>query len=149
MTQNERHNMNINVELEKYYKWHEKALHFINHMLLYDRIKLEEIPQSMRVIDKSLYITALRVGNATSCKQFIDALSILCMDICYLDKNDKQRKELIRLFSDYLNINDYKEEDCFVNFQKNICSEILCEMQRNDETDSANIIQQLKTLGLI
>lgn len=136
--------MDIQKELEKYYKWHETALHFINHMLLYDRIMLEEIPYSMRVIDKSIYVTALRVGDGISCERLVETFKILCNDICRLNKSNEQRKELIRLLSHYLNINDHKEEECFVVFQKNICPEILCEVQLLEESNAANIIHQLK-----
>lgn len=141
--------MDIKTEFEKYYKWYESALHLIENMLLYDRMRLEEIPQSMRIFDSSIYVTAIRVGNDISGERFVETFKILCNDICSLDKGDKQRMELIRLLSQYLYLNDHKEEECFVNFQKNICPEILCEMQRNDEIASANIIQQLKTLGFI
>ena len=139
--------MNIQKELEKYYKWHETALHFINHMLLYDRIMLEEIPQSMRIIDKSIYVTALRTGNGISCERFINTLRLLCIDICSLNKGDKQRMELIRLLSHYLYLNDHKEDECLVIFQKNICQEILHEMHQIEEYDAANIMQQLKSYG--
>lgn len=136
--------MNIQKELEKYYKWHETALHFINHMLLYDRIMLEEIPQSMRIIDKSIYVTALRTGNGISCERLVKTFKVLCNDICSLNKNNKQRKELIRLLSHYLYLNDHKEDECLVIFQKNICQEILHEMQLLEKSDAANITHQLK-----
>lgn len=139
--------MDIQKELEKYYKWHETALHFINHILLYDRMRLEEIPQSMRVIDGSIYVAAIRTANNISSERLVKTFQIICDDICSLDKNDKQRKELIRLLSHYLYLNDHKEDECLVIFQKNICQEILHEMQQIEEYDAANIMQQLKSYG--
>lgn len=138
--------MDIKTELEKYYKWHESALHLIKYMLLYDRMRLEEIPQSMRIFDSSVYVTAIRVGNGISGERLVKTFKILCNDICSLDKGDKQRMELIRLLFQYLYLNDHKEEECFVNFKKNICPQILHEMQCIKKSATANIMQQLKNL---
>lgn len=120
--------MDIKVELDYYTKWHSEALHFIKTMLLYDRVRIEEVPQLLRISENSIYVTAFRVANGISCSRFIDTMKLLCNDIHSIDSRTEEYQNLSKLLSHYIELNNYTEEEQFVNFKKNIYPKILCEM---------------------
>mgnify|MGYP007083915063 CR=1 FL=1 len=138
--------MSYTFEINKYYDLYQNALHWIKSMLLYDKIRLKEIPQEIRFSNNIIYITALRISNGISVNRLIEDLEVLCGDICSLNEKNRYSEKLLRIFSAYLNINNYKEEERFVSFQNNICKEILCALQRSNKSIQENIRQQLNNL---
>lgn len=128
--------------IDNYYDLYQNALHWIKSMLLYDKIRLKEIPQEIRFSNNIIYITALRISNGISVNRLIEDLEVLCGDICSLNEKNRCSEKLLRIFSAYLNINNYKEEERFVSFQNNICKEILCALQRSNKSITMNILRQ-------
>lgn len=108
----------------------------------YDLLRLKEIPQEIRFSNNIIYITALRISNGISVNRLIEDLEVLCGDICSLNEKNRCSEKLLRIFSAYLNINNYKEEERFVSFQNNICKEILCALQRSNKSITMNILRQ-------
>lgn len=141
--------MSYTFEINKYYDLYQNALHWIKSMLLYDKIRLKEIPQEIRFSNNIIYITALRISNGISVNRLIEDLEVLCGDICSLNEKNRCSEKLLRIFSAYLNINNYKEEERFVSFQNNICKEILCALQRSNKSTQENIRQQLENLRIM
>ena len=125
---------------------YESSLHFLEEMLLYDRIKLSEIPQNIRVSHRPIYISAFRISRDESipCDRFINDLELLCSDILSLDKRSKSRKNLIEVLFSQLNFNDHKGEKSFVDFKKNMPKDILYEMRRNRSADVNDLRTQLR-----
>ena len=127
--------MDIKSEIDKYIDWHSNALQLIKNMLLYDRMRIEEIPQVIRITDTSVYVTAIRVANGISCKRLIETFDILCEDIRSIDKDTEVYRNLSNLLSHYLHLNNYREEEDFVNYKENVCTKVLCEMYGSSEPD--------------
>lgn len=136
--------------LAEYEKFRTDTLQWLEHMLLYNEIELQSIPQSIRISSRSLYIMAFRTSSRkpTPCERFIEDMSTLCEDICSLDNDDAGKSDLVRTFSDYLNINEHKEDEAFVNFEKNLCEEILREMRNRDCASRKTLEEQLKKCGI-
>ena len=112
--------MDIKSEIDKYIDWHSNALQLIKNMLLYDRMKIEEIPQIIRITDTSVYITAFRVANGISCKRLIETFDILCEDLHSIDKDTEEYRNFSNLLSDYLHLNNYRDEEEFINYKDNL-----------------------------
>lgn len=83
------------------------ALQWIQNMLLYDEIRLKDIPFEIRSSDRGIYITALRISNKLSCNRYIRDLNILCNDILVLGKSYPYHSCLIDVLNTYLSINDH------------------------------------------
>lgn len=47
--------MSYTFEINKYYDLYQNALHWIKGMLLYDKIRLKEIPQEIRFSNNIIY----------------------------------------------------------------------------------------------
>ncbi len=112
--------MDIKSEIDKYIDWHSNALQLIKNMLLYDRMKIEEIPQIIRITDTSVYVTAFRVANGISCKRLIETFDILCEDLHRINKDTEEYRNLSNLLSDYLHLNNYNGEEEFVVYKENV-----------------------------
>lgn len=125
---------------------YEISLHFLEKMLLYDRIMLSEIPRNIRVSHRLIYISAFRISRDESipCERFINDLKLLCSDILSLDKKSKSRTDLIEVLFSQLNFNEHKGEKSFVDFKKNIPKDILYEMRRNRSATVNNLRNQLR-----
>ncbi len=112
--------MDIKSGIDKYIDWHSNALQLIKNMVLYDRMRIEEIPQVIRITDTSVYVTAFRVANGISCKRLIETFNILCEDLRSIDTDTEEYRNLSNLLSDYLHLNNYKEEEEFINYKENL-----------------------------
>ncbi len=137
----------INEELKKWNIFRSAALQWLFDMLLYNRIVLQDIPRDIRVSDSVIYIGALRLssrGGYFPCERFIKDMTTLCEDICSLDDDDSVKNSLVDTFSSYLNINEHKEDEAFVNFEKNLCKEILRELRKRRKNSRKTFEQQLK-----
>lgn len=136
--------------LNKLDKFREDTIQWLENMLLYDRIELQSIPRDIRTSSETVYIMAFRISKSKSmpCERFIKDMNTLCEDICSLESKDTIKANLVRMFSDYLNLNEHKEDELFVNFEKNLCEEILWEMQKRTRASSNNLEQQLKNHGV-
>ena len=60
-----------------------RSLQKLEEMVLYDIIRLKEIPQSIRISNKALYIYAFRAA-ASSTKRYEEELKLLQSDIRYM-----------------------------------------------------------------
>ena len=66
--------------------------------------------------------------NANS-RRFISDVKVLCEDIVMLYDNDERRKaRLVALLSDTLQLSDYKGDECFETFKKDMDEKILREL---------------------
>lgn len=59
--------------IDNYYDLYQNALHWIKSMLLYDKIRLKEIPQEIRFSNNIIYITALR---RKYCVRYSEAINL-------------------------------------------------------------------------
>lgn len=140
----------IAATLDKFGKFCDDTLQWLEHMLLYNEIELQSIPRSIRASSRSVYIMAFRISSRkpTPCERFIKDMNTLCEDICSLDSDDTDKDDLVKTFSTYLNMNEHKEDEIFVNFEKNLCEEILWEMRKHDKALRKSLEEQLKNRGL-
>jgi hypothetical protein len=85
------------------------ALHFIGHMLLYQRgnLELAEIPYELRKHDTLLYIYALRAVRTLSPEKVAVVFRILWADICDIHTSQRHKRDLI----DFLLHNIYSYEE--------------------------------------
>lgn len=120
------------------------AVQWIKNMLLCDEIRLKDVPQAVRISSRGIYVTAFRISNKLSCKRFIQDLNILCRDIYELSAKNPCKSVLVNTLSNYLNINDHKEDEEFVDFKKNIYEEVLRELRRSEETAQKNLRNQFE-----
>lgn len=141
---------NLLETLDKFDKFRTAALQWLFNMLLYNKIALQDIPRDIRVSDTIIYIGALRISSRkpTSCERFIKDMNTLCEDICSLGSDDTSKAALVETFSRYLNLNEHKGDKVFVNFEENLCEEILCEMRKRSTASRKNLEQQLKNRGI-
>lgn len=136
--------------LDKFDKFRDNTLQWLEHMLLYNEIELQSIPRDIRVSSRGIYIMAFRISSRkpTPCERFIEDMNTLCEDICSLDNDDTDKDDLVKTFFTYLNMNEHKEDEIFVNFEKNLCEDILWEMRKHDNALRKNLEEQLKNRGI-
>lgn len=136
----------ITEKLAKLDDFRSTTLQWLFNMLLYNKIALQDIPRDIRVSNKIIYIGAFRISSRkpSSCERFVKDMNTLCEDICSLDNDDTSKEALVQTFSSYLNSNEHKEDEIFVNFEKNLCEEILWEMRKHSAALRKNLEQQLK-----
>lgn len=128
---------------------YKSALQWIESMLLSDEISLKDVPQEIRVSTRNIYINAFRISRNISCKRYIRDLKILCKDIYMMDSDEPQRKELVDLLNTYLTLNDFTEEDEFIDFQKNIYPEVLCELHKHTASTQRSLQEQFRKYGTV
>lgn len=140
----------IAATLDKLDRFRDDTLQLLENMLLYNEIELQSIPRSIRTSSRSIYIMAFRISSRkpTSCERFIKDMNTLCEDICSLDSDDTDKDDLVKTFSAYLNMNEHKEDEIFVNFEKNLCEEILWELRKHDKALRKTLEEQLKKRGI-
>lgn len=131
--------------LDKFDKFRTDTLQWLEDMLLYNKIELQSIPRDIRTSSENIYIMAFRISrySCCPCERFVNDLKTLCEDICCLpDGSEKDR--LLDELSKELHLNEHKEDECFVNFEKNLDEKILWELRRHSEASGKNLEQQLK-----
>lgn len=140
----------IAATMDKFDKFRIDTLQWLEHMLLYNEIELQSIPKSIRTSSRSIYIMAFRISSRkpTPCERFIKDMNTLCEDICSLDNDDTDKDDLVKTFYIYLNMNEHKEDEIFVNFEKNLCEKILREMRKHDNALRKTLEEQLKNRGI-
>lgn len=136
--------------LDKFDNFRTATLQWLFNMLLYNKIALQDIPRDIRVSDNVTYIGAFRISSRkpTPCERFIKDMNTLCEDICSLDNDATIKGALVETFSRYLNSNEHKEDEIFVNFEKNLCEKILWEMRKHSAALQKNLDQQFKNCGI-
>lgn len=128
----------------------EDTLQMLTHLLLCNRIRLEDIPRSIRLSSSRLYVSAFRISRIRQmpCERYIEDLHILCNDILSL-KDKSKRMKFVEILSSELDFNEHKGERSFVNFKKTIPKEILLEMQYIRKTNQKNLEAQLRQFKII
>lgn len=111
-------------------KMHRIMVEWIGEMILKDEIRLRDIPPDVRRSSNLIYISAFRASRNCSCNRFISDIQVLCQDIIMLYDTDHCRKaQLIALLSDTLQLSDYKGDERFESFKKDMDEQILRELQ--------------------
>lgn len=89
----------------------QSTLNFIENMLLYDKVRIKDVPLNLRTIKTSLYISALRISRGISQERYIEDLNLLKSDIQYIHNNKK--RSFIELYKSSLNFSPQK-----INFKE-------------------------------
>ncbi len=94
------------------------CLLLIERMIIYKRLSLSSVNKKIRINNSSLYITALRLAREeNSVGNYIKALEILRTDaLCC--KNEERKKQLRKLFEDYLELNPFQGERLFEYYKE-------------------------------
>lgn len=102
----------------------ELFVEFILNLILQDKITLNEIPQNLRIKNRTFYLSALRISR-NSCNSIIKDLKLILYDIEYMAPSDKE-KIITVLFDElqYLEINCSGDKQ-IDDFKKSIPKEIL------------------------
>ena len=135
--------------LDTYYKSHEAAVQFIQNMLFYNRARLAEIPFHTRKLDVGIYTIALRISRGISCERFVEDLAVLADDIEQLDNSSREKHMLLSQLDSSLSINNYKKNEVFINFERNISPKVLCELLRSRGATEEIIRAELRKKGFI
>lgn len=75
------------------------SLNFLKEMLLYNKIRISDIPKSLRILDIDIYIFALRVSRGFSKQRYMEDLSIMKADLETLCPS--QRSKWMHYYLDY------------------------------------------------
>lgn len=119
----------MNNSVEELYKFHKNVVLWVEEMILKNELRLRDVPGEIRRTSKLIYIAAFRASRSVSCFRFISDLQVLCEDIALLPDTDKKRKsELIALLSDTLQLSDYKGDERFEAFKKDMDEDVLREL---------------------
>lgn len=97
---------------------------FVLKLILQGEITLDEVPQNIRIKNRTFYLSALRTSR-NSCNSIIKDLKLILCDIEYMAPSDKEK--IITVLSDelqYLEIN-YSGDKQINDFKKSIPKEIL------------------------
>lgn len=101
----------------------DKTLHTLGMLILYKKIKISDLPASVRLSSKSLYIYSFRVSRRASRDEYISNLTLLANDLDFL-KGDRKY-----MFSDlldtYLSLNSFRGDEQFELFRKKIQENLL------------------------
>lgn len=109
---------------------YDDVLKWIGDMILRGQIWLRDVPQNIRQSSQRIYICAFRADRSGSCYRFLSDVQVLCEDIIMLYDNDnRQKAALIELLYDTLQLSDYKGDERFETFRKNIDENLLRELQ--------------------
>lgn len=141
----------VEEELNKYRSLSFSILEWLENMVLNNRIRLQDISQSIRLADCTLYTLALRLSSrrALPCERFISDLNTLCEDILSLDDRVTASTAarpaplgqspydivsceidlLVNRLFDYMSLNQHEDEECFIRFKNNLDERILSLMQ--------------------
>lgn len=108
---------------------YQDVVSWIGELILRDQIWLRDVPQKIRQSSATIYICAFRASRSGSCCKFLSDVQVLCDDIIMLYDTDNQRKaQLIALLSDTLQLSDYKGDERFEAFKKDMDEKILREL---------------------
>ena len=108
---------------------YQDVVSWIGELILKDEIRLRDVPPDVRRSSDSIYISAFRTSRSCSCGRLISDVQVLCDDIIMLYDTDNQRKaQLIALLSDTLQLSDYKGDERFEAFKKDMDEKILREL---------------------
>lgn len=133
-------------------KFRDTTLQMLDHMLLWNEIRLQSIPREIRLDDEyngCLYYSAFRLSSRANfpCERFVDDLNTLCDDILSLDNDDYTVESLASVLSNYLNNNEHEEDEEFVTFKKNLSKDVLRKVLECRYSSEETIKQQLKSFG--
>ena len=135
--------------IEELYKLHHTMVSWIGDMILRNEIRLRDVPADIRRSSEKIYICAFRASRSCSCNRFISDVQVLCDDITMLYDNDDEKKaRLIALLSQYLQLSDYKGEERFESFKKNMDEKILrelCNYQHSHDKQFCTMLRKYKT----
>ncbi len=121
--------VNMNYTADELYKLHRNVIKWIEEMILRNQILLSDIPADIRRSSDMIYVMAFRASRKGTCHRFVSDLQILCEDIILLyDTNDVRKAQLIELLSDTLRLSDYKGDERFEAFKKNMDENLLQEL---------------------
>lgn len=84
----------------------QNSLNFIVDMLLYDKVRIKNVPRELRVFNTSLYITALRISRGLSQERYMEDINLLKSDIPYVNK--RKTRNFIALYESSLNFSPQK-----------------------------------------
>ncbi len=102
---------------------------WIGELILKDQIWLRDVPQEIRQSSARIYICAFRASRSGSCCKFLSDVQVLCDDIIMLyDTDTKKKAQLITLLSDTLQLSNYKGDERFETFKKNMHEKLLHEL---------------------
>lgn len=104
----------------------DKTLHTIGILILYNKIKISDLPISIRLSSKNLYIYSFRASRGTSCKKYIENLMLLFNDLKTLEYNNNHI--FVNLLETYLKFNPFNGEEEFENFKKDILQRLPLEL---------------------
>ncbi len=100
---------------------------FVLKLILQEKVTLDEIPQNLRIKNRTFYLSALRMSR-NRCNSIIKDLKLILYDIEYMAPSDKEK--IITVLSNelqYLQIN-YSGDNQIDDFKKSIPQEILQRM---------------------
>lgn len=96
------------------------CLLLIERMIIYKKVDLSLVNQNIRINNRSLYVTALRLAREeNSVKNYIEYLTILRTDILSC-KNKEQKEYLNKTLETYTKLNPFQGEKEFENYKKTL-----------------------------
>lgn len=108
---------------------YQDVVSWIGELIMKDQIWLRDVPQKIRQSSATIYIYAFRASRSGSCCKFLSDVQVLCDDIIMLYDTDTQKKaQLIALLSDTLQLSNYKGDERFEIFKKNMHEKLLWEL---------------------
>lgn len=128
---------------------YEKACRWAMDMLSSGVIRLKDVPRDLRVSCSHIYVTALRVSRAVSCKWFVQDLRLLYLDLLTLDRDTLEWRELMDTFEIELRMHSYKGEKEYVDFEENLREDILRELYRLRDATQENLRRQFENRKIV
>ena len=120
------------------------TLQWIEKMLFYDKVRLNDIPTEVRATSADIYIVAFRISRNITCQRYLQDLEVLCLDLTAMKNQDPMKSKLLRILSNALKFHDFGEKQEFVNFQKNMPEILLRQLQAKEQAVQNNIRDQFK-----
>jgi hypothetical protein len=132
---------------------YKSALLWICDMLLYDKIRLKDIPFEIRTSDTGTYVVAFRLSREISRERLFEDITILCEDICALEEDYFCREQLLSKLADNIwrdsYFGDSREKQDYEDFRKTISEKLLREVRESDRIRAEHLRTELEKYGLI
>lgn len=117
------------MDLKRIAELYRDVVSWIGKLILKDEIRLRDVPPDIRRSSNLIYISAFRASRSCSCNRFISDVKVLCEDIVTLYYTDDCRKaQLVAMLSDTLQLSDYKGDERFEAFKKDMDEIVLQEL---------------------